>query len=312
MRDPDAGLLDWVLLAVLVSLWGTSFLLTDLAVRHVAPAHVVTLRLVLAAVLLSVLALAMRRRWSLRPQVLLWAALLSACGNVLPFFLISWGQQFIDSGLAGVLMGIMPLATLLLAHFFVPGERLRRHRLIGFVFGFIGIVLLVGPDALLGLGAGGQALLGQLAVLAGALSYAVNAVLARRRPVADLWTLSCLVLFAGSLMSLPLSSLQPLPIAVPASAWIAVSLLGVLSTGVATLVYFTLVTRAGPTFLSTINYLIPPWALLLGAVFLDERPGPGQIAAMLCILGGIALARPRPGRPPSRAGAGSAPAPDRD
>ena len=106
-------------------------------------------------------------------------------GNALPYSLISWGQTFIDSGLAGILMAIMPLITLVLSHFVIPGERLTRYRVFGFLVGFCGIVVLMGPDELTAIKLGDSQLVAMLAVLGGAVCYAIAAVLARLRPAGD-------------------------------------------------------------------------------------------------------------------------------
>ena len=127
-------------------------------------------------------------------------------GNCIPFWLISWGQQGIDSGPAGILMAIMPLTTLVLAHLFVDGERLNRSRVLGFAMGFCGIVVLVGPEALLEFEGGGSALLSELAVLSGALCYAVATIVARRRPKSDALVAASGVMIAAAVIMMPLAA----------------------------------------------------------------------------------------------------------
>ncbi len=272
-------------------MWGSAFLLTKVAVSALPPETVVASRLVIAAVILTTLMLAMgkglpgtRRHW-------LFFLAMAVMGNALPFWLISWGQQRIDGGLAGILMAVMPLTTLLLAHVFVAGERLNRARSAGFLLGFLGIVVLMGPEALLELRGSGTVLLSELAVLGGAVCYAINTIVARRRPADDpLSTAAGVVLLASAIM-IPLALVgTPVPVAeIPVNAAIAVGVLGVVSTALATVVYFRLVSAAGPTFVSLINYLIPLWALLGGVIFLDERPEWTALAALALILSGIAL-----------------------
>ena len=272
-------------------MWGSAFLLTKVAVSALPPETVVATRLVIAAAGLTALMLIMgkglpggRRQW-------LFFLAMAVLGNALPFWLISWGQQRIDGGLAGILMAVMPLTTLLLAHLFVAGERLNRSRSAGFLLGFLGIVVLMGPEALLELRGGGTVLLSELAVLGGAVCYAVNTIVARRRPDGDPLAAAAAVMMLASAIMVPLA-LAGTPVAVaevPANAAIAVGVLGVVSTALATVVYFRLVSAAGPTFVSLINYLIPLWALLGGMVFLGERPEWSALAALALILSGIAL-----------------------
>ena len=281
----------WLLLFALVAMWGSSFLLTKIAVGRLAPAQEVTGRLVLAALVLTVVAVVLGRGMPRGGRAWLYLGLMAVVGNVLPFMLITWGQQRVDSGLAGILMAVMPLATLVLAHFFVDGERLRRNRIIGFLIGFVGIVVLVGPQALVQLGGSGEILVAQLAILGGAFAYAVNTILARHRPAADVWITSAAVLGFAALLSMPMSVPLGVPADVPQGALMAVATLGLVSTAAATVGYFRLVTLAGPTFLSQINYLIPLWAVGMGMLFLGERPQWNAVAALLLILAGIAFAQ---------------------
>ena len=96
--------------------------------------------------------------------------------NCLPFFVITWGQQYVDSSLAGILMAMMPLTTVVLAHFFVRGERITRNKIIGFLLGFAGVIILMQPDLLLTSGLNLLQLVAMLSILSGAISYAVNSV----------------------------------------------------------------------------------------------------------------------------------------
>jgi drug/metabolite transporter (DMT)-like permease len=281
----------WLLLFALVAMWGSAFMFTGVAVRGFSPTALVTIRLTIAAVLLTGLILIRghglprtRRFWT-------FSIAMSLAGNCVPFWLISFGQQRIDSGLAGILMGIMPLTTMVLAHFFVRGESMNAIKAAGFLVGFGGLVVLIGPHALLELRGQGTLLLYELAVLGGAVCYAINAVVARHRPPADPVVAAAGVMLAGSALMLPVGALPastqlltapPLPLA-------AMLLLSVVATAIATVVFLRLVTTAGPSFTSFINYLIPVWALLTGVVFLGERPGARVVLALMLILSGIAL-----------------------
>ena len=130
---------DWALLFALVAMWGSAFMFIKIAVAHVPPATIAAGRLAIGAVVLLIVIRAMGLR--LPPFSGVWRqyAVLAFVGNALPFYLIAWGQRGIDSALAGILIAFMPLATLVLAHYFVRGEQVTRARAIGFVLGFIGI-----------------------------------------------------------------------------------------------------------------------------------------------------------------------------
>jgi drug/metabolite transporter (DMT)-like permease len=279
------------MLAALVAMWGSAFLFTKVAVSALPPETVVAGRLAIAAIGLTALLLALGKALPRGRRLWLFFLALAVLGNALPFWLISWGQQRIDSGLAGILMAIMPLTTLVLAHFFVVGERLNPVRLAGFVLGFIGIVALVGPEALLELEVGGTALLSELSVLGGAVCYAVNTIVARRRPPSDPLAAGAGVMILASAITIPLALAGgPPPVdTIPPTAAFAVAVLGIVSTALATVVYFKLVSAAGPTFVSLINYLIPLWAVVVGMVFLGETPEWRALGALALILSGIAL-----------------------
>lgn len=281
----------WLLLFALVAMWGSAFMFTGIAVRGFSPPVLVAIRLAIAAMLLSALVFLSGRRFPRAGRFWLFSIAIALAGNVVPFWLISFGQQRIDSGLAGILMGIMPLTTMVLAHFFVRGERLNAPKVAGFLLGFVGLVVLMGPEALLELRGEGTDLWYRLAVLGGAICFAIQAIVARHRPPADPLVAAAAVMLAGCLIMLPvggpaapalLGSAPPGPLA-------ALLTLSLVPTAIATVVFLRLVVVAGPSFTSFINYLIPVWALLMGMIFLGERPGPTVFLALALILAGIAL-----------------------
>jgi len=299
---PRRPLLHWAMLLSLVVMFGSSFLWTKLAVTVLLPADVVVVRLALGTLVLATVALLLRRRWPRGWGQWRFVIAIAVFGNLFPFLLIAWGQQGVGSGVAGICMAVMPLVTLLLAHFLVAGERLTGARLAGFCVGFAGVVVLIGPTALLEFRGEGRALWSQIALFGGASCYAITAIIARHRPPADVLGFSTAVLAVSLLLAwgngfaasgTPLPALAPLLQPDGAVAWpLAGALLGLglLSSAVATLVFLKLIELAGPTFLSLINYLIPLWAVLLGMLVLGERPDWTALAALALVLGGIGLA----------------------
>jgi len=283
---------DWVLLGTLVAVWGTGFGFIAAAVETLPALTVAAGRIVLAAVVLALAVAASGRRWP-RGRVWRWFLLLGLVGNCLPFFAIGWGQIRVASSLAGILMGIMPLATLVLAHVFVPGEDMTRGKSLGFALGFAGVVVLTGPEALLELGGAPSDLVRQLAVLFGALCYATNAILTRHLPRTDALVASAATLGIAACVIGPVALVvdRPWALDVSARSLAAVAWLGLVTTAGATVVYFRLVASAGPTFFSYVNFLVPIVALSTGVVLLGERPGPNALAALVLVLGGLALVR---------------------
>ncbi len=291
-------LTEWALLLTLVAMWGSSFLFNKLGVATVPPLTLVACRLTIGAAVLLVLLYAKGLR--LPPPGVVWIAytVLGVVGNALPFFLITWGQQTIDSALAGILMAAMPLATLVLAHFLVHGERMTAPRIGGFALGFLGIVLLMEPAAVAGIGGAALQVISQLSVLCGALCYAANSVMARLLVRSDFLVASTGTLLVSSVIVIPLTlaldtpwTLQPSASSVAAIVW-----LGVGPTAIATILYFRLISSAGPTFMSLVNYLSPAVAVFLGVTLLGEQPGVNAYAGLALILGGIALTQWRSGR----------------
>lgn len=307
-------LFNWMLLFCLVFLWGTSFLATAIAVAGISPVGIVTLRVVLGA-LVVVVALSLKQL-KLPRTIPAWGAflLMGLVGNLLPFLLITWGQQSIASGMAGVLMAVMPLATMVLAHYFVAGENLNRFKLLGFLVGIGGIILLLGPV----FGGEKHELIGAAAVLVAACLYALNTVLAHALPSFPPLVAAAGVLIASSVVAIPVWLIDAGVGSVlfdSSVSWVSVlsafvrsisdltdsSLdsilalvwLGIGPTGIATLIYFNVIQRAGPSFLSTINYLIPAVAFFAGAWVLSEPVTGQSLLALVIVLLGIGLTRYR-------------------
>ncbi len=297
----------WLYLIGLVILYGSSFLLIKVGVATVPPLTLVAIRLGLGTLTLLAIAITMGLKLprlsaaSLRTRhgAWRWFALLGLTGNVLPFAFITWGQQAIPSSLAGILMAVMPLATMGLATLFVPGEKATMRALAGFVIGFIGLTVLFGPGALSALG--GQAWLAQIAMLAGALCYATNAVLTKNMPathpvIAAAGIHICATLaVAAAAFALE----DPLAITPTAVSMMSILCLGVFQSALATLMLLALIQRAGPTFTAQINYLVPLWAVMMGYVFLGEDLGISALIALGLILAGIGLSQTRPTRKPT-------------
>ncbi|MGQ0675106.1 MAG: DMT family transporter, partial [Rhodospirillales bacterium] len=292
MRRPAIS--DVLLLVCLASIWGGSFPAVKIAVAHMSDTALVALRLAVGAAAMGAVAYYAgkrppgdRRTWTLY----LAAAMV---GNVLPFLLISEGQRHINAGLAAILMATMPLATLVLAHFFTSDEKLTARRLAGVTIGLAGVLVLVGVDALKGLGAD---VLGQLALTAAAMCYALHLIVARRLHHAAPVTNAACSIGVAALIAFPLMlAVGGPPAAMPIEAALAVLFLGVGANGIAYLLFFRLVTTVGVTFTATINYLVPIVGVLWSALLLGERPNPRALAALALILAGIAVANLNLGR----------------
>jgi drug/metabolite transporter (DMT)-like permease len=207
--------------------------------------------------------------------------------NLLPFSLIIGAQVHIEGGLAAILNATTPLFTVVLAAVLTADERLTAARLAGLLFGLAGVVLLIGPEALRGLGAAGW---GQLAVLAAACCYALSAIFGRRFRGLPALTVATGQVICSSLLALPLALLleRPWSLQPDATAWLGLLGLALPGTALAYLIYFRVLAVAGATNLMLVTFLIPPSALLLGALFLGERLPWSAFAGMGLIFLGLA------------------------
>lgn len=284
-----AGPTEWVLLGILAATWGTAFAFITFALEAAPPAALAFARLGLAAVILTAWAYAIGERLpKLSDRRWLWFIALGLFGNALPFTLIPWGQQFIPSAVAGILLAFMPLMTVALAHVFTD-ERMTRLTAFGFAIGFAGVIVLIGPAALGGLVAGD--FIAQLAVLGAALSFATNVVIAKRAPPMHPLVSAAGMLILATVWSAPyglwdlIENARPDPVGWSAALWLAIG-----PTALGSVIYMRLVTTAGAGFLATTNYIVPVVALGAGLV-LGEAIGLSAPLGLVIILVGIVIAR---------------------
>jgi len=290
------SLRDYGLVLTLSLIWGSSFLLVKVAVDAVPPLTVAASRVAIAFVVLYAVA-----RWRGQSLIPPWGAggapmwghflIIGMLGNGIPFTLISWGEIEVSSALAAILIGVMPVFTVVFAHGFGVERLTGGKRVIGIAAGFAGLLVLIGPAALLQLG---HATMHEFGIIAAAASYAATGVYARRLSL----RMSAVVLSAGSMAAssaimVPAALFLETPwrLAPGPGPLVAVAALGIVATGLASIVYFRLLAAAGPTFASTINYLIPVFGAILGVTLLGETLAASDLVALALILSGIALVR---------------------
>ena len=280
----------WTLLLVLAGVWGASYLFIKVAVDEIEPAPMMAVRTLLAAaVLLAFVVWRFGRTRALAELRAAWrhCLVLGVLNAALPFWLIAWGEQHIDSGLAAVVQASVPIFNALIILRVIPHERLNGVRLTGLAIGIVGVAVVTGihPDG------GWWAIAGTLAVVASSLSYAGAgvygqlAVSGTAGPV-----LAAGSMLAGGLILLPFALFQ-LPDHAPSVEAIASLLaLTLLGTALAQLVLFRVLALHGSARLSLVTYLMPGFALVYGALILDEEISLATLAGLALILGGIALA----------------------
>jgi drug/metabolite transporter (DMT)-like permease len=281
---------NFLWLLFLAALWGPSFLFIKVAVTEIPPLTLVVGRVGLAGIALFLILRAQGR--NLMPWGQIWAhlAVVAVVQNALPFVLFSWGEQYIDSGLAAILNGTTPLFTLMLAHFFTTDDRLTPTKAVGTVIGFGGLLILIGPSLLAGVQATAW---GLLAVTIASASYGVAIVYSRRH----LRGLPSLVgpttqLLLAALFMMPLALLFERPFELPIPAWPALGSLFALSifgTATAFVIYYYLIERVSATYVSMVTYLVPIFGVILGILILDEQLGWNAYLGCALILLGVMI-----------------------
>jgi drug/metabolite transporter (DMT)-like permease len=277
---------SWTWLLLLASIWGASYMFIKIGLRDLSPAMVAWLRIALAAAVLVPIAASQRALGAVRgrPGTVAIVGAVQVAG---PFLLIGLGEQEISSALAGILVATAPIFTAVLAVWVDHEERSEGARLLGIVIGIAGVVALFGLD----LSGSGSAVLGGLAVVLAGLGYAVGGFLVKHRlghapPIG----VAAWVMVAGTIWLLP-AALITAPGSVPGIGPIAaVTALGVVGTGLAFAIFYTLIGRIGPARSFIVAYLAPGFAVLYGALLLDERITAATVAGLALILAGSWLA----------------------
>ena len=281
---------DWLVMLALALIWGSAFFFISVAVHAMPPLTYVWVRLTIAAAGLWLFLWWKGSRIALPKNV--WGSIvhLALLNNALPFALFGWGQTHIASGLASILNATTPIWGVVVAHFFTRDERMTPAKIGGVLLGFGGVAMMIGPTLLANIGTDALA---QLACVAASLSYALAAVWARRFKRMGLppMTVTTGQLTAGAAIMLPIALLvdRPWTEAFPGMGPLAaVSALALLCTAFAYVLYFRLIDRAGATNALLVTLLVPPTAIVLGALFLGEALAAQDFAGLILIAFGLA------------------------
>ncbi|UXX80249.1 DMT family transporter [Reichenbachiella carrageenanivorans] len=280
-----------LLLLVLATLWGPSFLFIKIAIVEISPITLAALRIGLAAILLHIWLFIkgyeFNRSWTFWKHV----TVAGFFAQALPFALINWGEQYIDSSIASILNGLTPLATVVIANFAIADERMTVERIVGTTLGFIGLLVLVSPNLVSGADA---SVLGIVAVAIAAVSYGVGLVYSRLYLIKEkpLYAPSSQLLVAAAYL-IPFALLVEGPVAWATLSWGAIGsllVLGTFGTALAFVIYYKILTSASASYLSLVTYLMPIYGVALGIIFLDEILAVEAIIGAVLILLGIMIA----------------------
>ncbi|MFN2121660.1 MAG: DMT family transporter [Anaerolineales bacterium] len=286
---------DWLVFLLLGGIWSSSFLWIKIAVREVGPITLVACR-VLFGLLFGIVVILVTRTRLPRDRRVWWPLLVLGISNVaIPFFLISWGEQSIDSAVAAVLDATVPLFAILIAHLALHDDKITLAKALGLLLGFAGVVVLMSRD----LGSSTSSLLGEGAVVLASVFYAGSSVFARKstehapaiiRSVGPLISSTALMWVALPIAGGPVS-FPHLPL-----TWIALLWLGILGSGFAFVLLYYLIHAIGPTRTTMVTYLFPLGGVILGVSFLGEPLTWQLIAGGVLIVSSLAVANSRIGQ----------------
>ena len=276
----------WILLLVLAALWGSSYLFIKVALEDLSPAMIVFSRTALAALILLPFALATGALAGLRARVGA-IAVLALLQIAAPFMLISVGERYISSSLTGILVASAPIFTALFAPFLDDEERSGGLRLVGVALGIVGVAVLLGLDA----GDGPLALVGGLMVVLAGAGYALAGFYFKRRfaDVAPVGAVTVAMVAAAAMLAVPAALTAPaeVPHAITLGA---IAALGAGGTGIAFVIFYTLLGTVGPARTSLVAYIAPGFAVIYGVTLLGEQFTLATLAGLALIVGGSWLA----------------------
>jgi len=283
--------LQYLSFSVLIIVWGTGFTLVGYTVDYISPAWMVSARAIIAATLLVIYA---RMRGHRLPPLTdkrwIWYGFMGVIGMALPFNLTANGQLTVDSGLTAILVGFVPLITIVLAHFLIKGEPLTWRKSVGFFIGFVGIVFLFLPEPF------EWELIknwrGQGFIILSAVCYSALAITAKLAPKTSASLGAAMMLisagFFATLWAIPTGIPSEMP---PRSAVIALLVLTIGATAFAQILYLRVIEVFGPSTVSKINYVVPICSLFAGMLFLGEVISMRSVYAMMVIFVGLLIAR---------------------
>jgi drug/metabolite transporter (DMT)-like permease len=284
----------WFVFLLLGAIWSSSFMWIKIAVQEVGPITLVAFRVLFGLLFGLVVILARRvtvpRDWKSWSPLLL----LGITNVAIPFFLISWGEQSIDSAVAAILDATVPLFTIGIAHYLLHDDKVTPAKLLGLMIGFAGVVVLMSKD----FGAESSSVLGQAAVILASVFYAGSAIYVRKttqdvpgilRSAGPLVSATAVMWLATFLIERPVETPQS------GITWLALLFLGIIGSGFAFVLAYYLIHEIGPTRTTMVTYLFPLGGVILGVTFLNEQLSWQVVTGALLILASLVVANRQPG-----------------
>ena len=287
MNNPKP--LDYLLLGTLSLIWASAFFNIKIATYSFGPVTIAFFRIFLGAIPVVLLCLAKRIKIEAFSKDWLWFASIGFINLVIPFFLIAYGVQKVQSNLAAILMATTPLSATILAHFFTENEKFSWFKSVGILIGFSGIVFLFSDKVLINK----ENIFYALAILLGSTCYVIGGILTLKISKKKNENVTASILIWGSIIVFPISMFfeQPWNLSPSLDSMIALLYLGVFPTGVAWLLRFHILKNNGVVFQSQVAFLIPIFGVVLGYIFLNELITSKVIVSLLLVILGIYLVK---------------------
>ncbi|MEP0520342.1 MAG: DMT family transporter [Hyphomicrobiales bacterium] len=288
IRKPNT--LDYTLLLMLVVIWASAFLAIKVVVPEIGPLWLATIRVLIGFTVLLPWALWRGFIWPSKCRQWRLLTAIAILNVAAPFFLISWAELTIDAGIASLLMGVGPFIALVASHFFTNDDKFTPAKLIAVLLGFTGILVVVGADAILGLG---ENLPSQLAALCGSACYVASGILIRRLEGFPPVRLSCLVLgIAGVILVAFATVIDGVPnLSISGTAWVLLIYLGLVPTGIGYILRYRLIQAIGVSAFALGLNLIPVFGIAMGAFFLGEAISWTVVVALILVMSGLLVSR---------------------
>ena len=283
------------MLFILSAIWGSAFIAIKVSLNYFSPVSVASYRLIVASIFLLLFYIIGKYKSSLNRTDLIMLLFVGVVGNFLPFYLISWSEQHIQSSTAGILMGVGPILTLILSHFFTKDDRFTYSKLISISIGFIGVLFIFEIDTLFNFGtANSLQLFSKFLIIIAALGYMISNIVAYNTlKHIDSFSITFFATLFGALVSVPflLYSETIQPSYINFTSLLPILYLGIFPTALAFQLRYHITKTSGPVFLSYVAYLIPIFALIWGFVLLSEEIYLNSIIGITLILFGVYIGK---------------------
>ena len=283
------------MLLILSAIWGSAFIAIKVSLENFAPASVASYRLIVASIFLLIFYIIGQYKTLLSKKDLLMLIFVGVVGNFLPFYLISWSEQFIQSSTAGILMGIGPILTLVLSHFLTKDDRINSVKLISIIVGFIGVLFIFEIDSLFSFQSSNSLqLISKFLIIIAALGYMISNIVAYNTlKHIDSFSITFFATLFGALISIPFLIFSEFnqPSYFSIKSILPILYLGIFPTALAFQLRYHITKTSGPVFLSYVAYLIPIFALIWGFILLSEKIYLSSIVGITLILIGVFIGR---------------------